>query len=157
MNATVMTTGPGVIMATATASRNWRSFNQWKRSTTPPYKNGTMARPLPKTNAPASAKNQPIFQSVPAVASPWTPLSIQLQSDHGATANIPAEPLGMDLTALATTPLSTNSQMASDSLQAVTSALSMKMPHSRRSPASVSFSSFCTLRAMMEMTAAPIP
>jgi hypothetical protein len=29
MKATVMTTGPGVIMATATASRNWRSFSQW--------------------------------------------------------------------------------------------------------------------------------
>jgi hypothetical protein len=36
MNAVVMTTGPGVIIATATASRNCRSVSQWKRSTTPP-------------------------------------------------------------------------------------------------------------------------
>ena len=56
MNATVMTTGPGVIMATATASRNCRSLSQWNSFTTPPWRNGTMARPLPKTKAPASAK-----------------------------------------------------------------------------------------------------
>src|SRR5216683_8305951 len=29
MNAAVMTTGPGVIIATAIASRNWRSVSQW--------------------------------------------------------------------------------------------------------------------------------
>ncbi len=56
MKATVMTTGPGVIMATATASRNCRSVSQCISSTTPPCRNGTMARPLPNTNAPASAK-----------------------------------------------------------------------------------------------------
>ena len=64
MNATVITTGPGVIIATATASRNWRSLSQWNSPTTPPCRNGTIARPLPKTKAPASAKYQPIRQSV---------------------------------------------------------------------------------------------
>src|SRR5712664_1273312 len=29
MNPDVITTGPGVIMATATASTNWRSVSQW--------------------------------------------------------------------------------------------------------------------------------
>jgi hypothetical protein len=36
MNPDVMTTGPGVIIATATASRNCRSSSQWKPWTTPP-------------------------------------------------------------------------------------------------------------------------
>src|SRR5213592_2948141 len=36
MNATVITTGPGVIIETATASRNCRSVSQWNCSTTPP-------------------------------------------------------------------------------------------------------------------------
>ena len=63
MNATVMTTGPGVIIATATASRNWRSVSQWNWLTTPPCMNGTIARPLPKTNEPASAKYRPTWPS----------------------------------------------------------------------------------------------
>src|SRR2546428_13162854 len=66
MNATVMTTGPGVIIATATASRNCRSLSQWKSSTTPPCRKGTIASPLPKTNAPASVKYQAIRQSSPS-------------------------------------------------------------------------------------------
>ncbi len=53
MKPVVMTTGPGVIMATATASTNWRSVSQAYSLTTPPYRNGTMARPLPKTKLPA--------------------------------------------------------------------------------------------------------
>src|SRR5258705_5159446 len=52
MNPTVITTGPGVIIATATASTNCRSVSQWCSLTTPPYRNGTMARPLPKTKGP---------------------------------------------------------------------------------------------------------
>src|SRR6266850_5826216 len=51
MNATVITTGPGVIIATATASRNWCSFSQPNCWTTPWCKNGMMASPLPKTDA----------------------------------------------------------------------------------------------------------
>jgi hypothetical protein len=41
-----------VIIATATASRNWASFSQWNSPTTPPRRKGTIARPLPKTKAP---------------------------------------------------------------------------------------------------------
>src|ERR1044071_284550 len=63
MNPTVITTGPGVIIATATASRNSCSLSQPYSLTTPPYKNGTMASPLPKTNAPAFVKNQASCQS----------------------------------------------------------------------------------------------
>src|SRR5713101_9168300 len=70
MNATVMTTGPGVIIATATASRNWRSFSQWKLSTTPPCRNGTIARPLPNTKAPASVKYQAIRHNSPGAGPP---------------------------------------------------------------------------------------
>jgi hypothetical protein len=62
MKPTVMTTGPGVIMATATASTNCLSFSQWCSVTTPPYRNGTMASPDPKTKAPALAKNTPICE-----------------------------------------------------------------------------------------------
>ena len=70
MNATVMTTGPGVIIATATASRNCRSVSQWNSFTTPPWRNGTMARPLPNTNAPANAKYVRIFHSIGPDAAP---------------------------------------------------------------------------------------
>src|ERR1044071_3079442 len=62
MNATVMTTGPGVIIATATASRNWCSFSQPNCCTTPCCKNGTIARPPPNTKAPALVKNKRICQ-----------------------------------------------------------------------------------------------
>src|SRR2546423_12193600 len=64
MNPTVITTGPGVIIATATASTNCRSVSQRCSFTTPPYRNGTIARPLPKTNAPALAKNKKTCHSV---------------------------------------------------------------------------------------------
>src|SRR5258708_5790522 len=67
MNPTVITTGPGVIIATATASRNCCSLSQPYSFTTPPYKKGTMASPLPKTKAPAFVKNQAISQSLDSV------------------------------------------------------------------------------------------
>src|SRR5215207_6526128 len=73
MNATVMTTGPGVIIATATASRNSWSVSQWNWVTTPPCRNGTIASPLPKTKAPASAKYQPMVSSVAVDAGPASP------------------------------------------------------------------------------------
>src|ERR1051326_3862731 len=56
MNAAVITTGPGVSMATAIASRNCRSVSQRCSVTTPEYRKGTMARPLPNTKVPALAK-----------------------------------------------------------------------------------------------------
>src|SRR5262245_38074359 len=70
MNATVMTTGPGVIIETATASRNCRSVSQWYLSTTPPCRNGTMASPLPNTNNAALAKYARIVTNEVAVAEP---------------------------------------------------------------------------------------
>ena len=58
---------------------------------------------------------------------------------------------------MATTPESRNTQTISLSVQAVTSALTAKIPHSSQSRASVILTSFTALRAMMAMTAAPIP
>src|SRR5262245_38332868 len=63
MKPTVITTGPGVIIATATASTNCRSVNHWLCVTTPPHRKGTIAKPLPNTNAPASPKNTAILVS----------------------------------------------------------------------------------------------
>src|ERR1700738_955805 len=65
MKATVITTGPGVSMATATASRNSWSVSHRYSCTTPPYRKGTMARPLPKPKAPALVKNQRIWPRTP--------------------------------------------------------------------------------------------
>src|SRR6267143_1430735 len=70
--ATVITTGPGVIIATATASRNCRSSSQWKSFTTPPCRKGTMASPLPNTTEPAIVKNQRIFRRTGIVAGAQT-------------------------------------------------------------------------------------
>src|SRR2546421_12044342 len=72
MKPDVITTGPGVIMATATASTNWRSVSQWCPCTTPPYKKGMMASPLPKTKAPAAVKKVKSAHSVP----PETPTAV---------------------------------------------------------------------------------
>src|SRR6266480_640827 len=70
MNATVITTGPGVIIETATASMNCRSVSQWNWRTTPPYRNGTVAIPLPYTKRLAPAKYVSIFHSPPTDAGP---------------------------------------------------------------------------------------
>src|SRR5258707_768081 len=68
MKVAVMTTGPGVIRPIATASMNWRLVSQWCWATTPSRRNGTMARPLPKMNAPALRKNKPRETRTPADA-----------------------------------------------------------------------------------------
>src|SRR5260221_8601302 len=68
MKVAVMTTGPGVIRPIATASMNWRLVSQWCWATTPSRRNGTMARPLPKMNAPALRKNRPRDIRTPAEA-----------------------------------------------------------------------------------------
>src|SRR5207247_10904005 len=86
MNATVITTGPGVIIDTATASRNCRSVSQWNCSTTPPWRNGTIARPLPNTNSPAAAKYQKTFQSTPRDAAPMRP--DVSHAGNGATSSV---------------------------------------------------------------------
>src|SRR2546429_9749271 len=75
MNAAVITTGPGVIIATATASTNWRSVSQWNFATTPPYKNGTIANPLPNTKAPAFKKKRNRTPTVTIDARPGIPVS----------------------------------------------------------------------------------
>ena len=62
-----------------------------------------------------------------------------------------------DRTISATTPEARNSQMISDSVQAVVSALTPNSAHSSRSFPRVSFTSLSALRAMMAMTAAPMP
>src|SRR5256885_4327533 len=69
-NTAVITTGPGVIMPIATASRNSRSDSQPKSWTTPCWRNGTIARPDPNVNAPALKKKIPIATSVAGSADP---------------------------------------------------------------------------------------
>src|SRR5207249_5387394 len=85
MNATVVTTGPAVSIETASASRNCRSVSQWNCSTTPPCRNGTIARPLPNTNSPAAAKYQNTFQSTPTDTAPVRP--DVGHAGHGATSS----------------------------------------------------------------------
>src|SRR5438309_10648036 len=93
MNATVMTIGPGVSMATATASRNCLSLSQPYCCTTPPYRNGTIARPLPKTKAPAFAKNHRICPSTSGVAATTKHAGAEcLSQAGGACANIATRP-----------------------------------------------------------------
>src|SRR5437870_2419601 len=88
MNATVITTGPGVIMETATASMNWRSVSQWNCWTTPPYRNGTIASPLPKTNNAAPAKYARIFHSTPTEARPPRPVASPGAAGRSASAGV---------------------------------------------------------------------
>src|SRR5436190_17366004 len=130
MNATVITTGPGVIIDTATASRNCRSVSQWNCSTTPPCRNGTIASPLPNTNSPAAAKYANTFQSSPTDAAPVTP-DVR-HAGHGATSSAL---LGTDGRVRARanrgmSPEATISQMISRAVQAVTMRLIAKGPQS---------------------------
>src|SRR5688500_18344345 len=102
MKPTVITTGPGVIIATATASRNCRSSSQPYRWTTPACRKGTMARPLPKTKAPASVKYAAILRSVaPEAGCPVSPVRraggrrlSRPRGDHHPPLRLPALPLG---------------------------------------------------------------
>ncbi len=153
MKATVMTTGPGVIIATATASRNCRSLSHWKSVTTPPWRKGTIARPLPKTKAPASAKYHAMRQSVLASAGPCSPLT---RSGQGITRAARARCAGSRRSRYVT-PAARKSQTISDSVHAVTAALARKRTHSATSRSSVLRASFQALRAMIAMTAAPMP
>jgi hypothetical protein len=59
----------GVIIATATESTNCCSLSQAYSFTTPAYKKGTIAKPLPKTKAPALPKNRKIFHKTESVES----------------------------------------------------------------------------------------
>src|SRR2546427_10828411 len=153
MNATVMTTGPGVIIATATASRNWRSFSQWKPSTTPPCRNGTIASPLPKTNAPASVKYQAMRQSSP---SPGPRMPEMSQGGMSSADAVPADGRPA-LASSAAKPQPKKIQMISFSVQPVTTALIANSAMSTGSRPTVARVSLYALRTMTAMTAAPIP
>src|SRR5262245_12587675 len=117
MKPTVMTTGPGVIMATATASMNWRSVSQWWSRTTPPYKNGMTARPLPNTNAPAVAKNTNIVTTVfkSAVAS-WATNGASGSGIKLVAVDLNHFTFGGVFTSQTTTPAAMNSRTFSDSV-----------------------------------------
>src|SRR6266581_1875060 len=154
MAATVITTGPGVIIETATASRNCRSVSQRNCSTTPPWRNGTMARPLPNTKSPAAAKYANTFQSTPTDAAPVRP--DVSHPGHGATTSTL---LGIDGRTRARansgmSPETTKSQMISLAVQAVTMRLTAKSPQSNRSRPRVVRASLAALHVIIAMTAA---
>src|ERR1700674_659725 len=122
MKPTVITTGPGVIIATATASTNCLSVSQWFSVTTPPYRNGTIAKPEPNTKAPALAKKTPIWVSSDQS---WLATTAEaVGSCIAATALMP--PLGNHLGGArqnhTTRPAAINSQAISDSVITVTAA-----------------------------------
>ena len=154
MKATVMTTGPGVIIATATASRNCCSLSQWNLFTTPPCKNGTIASPLPKTKEPASAKYHAIVTSTPVPATPWIPEEHPRQERCSSAWTVP----------FGSSPDEhrddTRRQKEPNDLRfgpGVATPLMAKMVQRSVSFERVSLTSLTTLRAMMAMTAAPMP
>src|SRR5437016_2310722 len=157
MNATVITTGPGVIIETATASRNCRSVSQWNCSTTPPCRKGTIASPLPNTNSPAAAKYANTFQSTPTDATPVRP--DVSHAGHGATSNALLASDGRTRARASSgmNPEATKTQTISLAVQAVTATLTANSPQSNRSRPSVARASFAALRAMIAITAAPMP
>src|SRR5688572_18318739 len=122
-----------------------------------------MASPLPKTNAPASAKYHAMLHSVPAEAAAPNPVIDQAGHDHptGSDKALMADAarphLGGALMNKESTPLPKNNHTISDSVQAVTTALTMNRAQSRRSLLSVILPNFHTLRPMIAMTAAPMP
>src|SRR3990172_6045827 len=124
MNPTVITTGPGVTIATATASRNSWSFSQPYSFTTPLYRNGTMASPLPNTNAPALVKNSRICPSVFKSASGTLGQAIPSGSTAAAIGPVPPQnTFGGVFTSQTSTPAPRNSHTDSDSVMVVTAAL----------------------------------
>ena len=138
MKATVMTTGPGVIIATATASRNWRSVSQWscvhdaRRAGTArsPARCRTRTRPPRRSRARC-------WSSSGRVASRAVAASVRRASRaparHDRASRGDASPRGAR-TSSATTPAARNSQTISDSVQAVaTRARRRRATHSSRS------------------------
>src|SRR5215831_8773407 len=133
MKAAVMTTGPGVIIATAIASRNWRSVSQWWLRTTPPYRNGTIASPLPKTNAPAFRKKRVSVPRTPTETTPWTPVNHHPPSGARACLDALVKKDEGFFTTIDTTPHSTNSQTISEPVQTVVIATAANSTHRNRS------------------------
>ena len=100
------------------ASRSW--------STTPPCRKGTMARPLPKTKAPASAKYQAIVSSsARGCRARAGPRRVQATARRRRAATEARRRLDQHAT---TTPQTRKSQTISDSVQAVTPAMRAKSP-----------------------------
>src|SRR2546425_8166796 len=160
MNVAVMTTGPGVIRPIATASRNCPSVSQWWSWTTPWRRNGTMARPLPKMNAPALKKNQPNASSVPPPAPNRRPLPAtgprpstagtaggrgRRSQRGGASRTIMSRPAAMNSTAI------------SAPVTAVTTPSTALMVHSRQSRRLVIRASLYAATAMIAITAGGVP
>jgi hypothetical protein len=114
-----------VIIDTATASMNCRSVSQWNCCTTPPYRNGTIASPLPKTNSPAPAKYARIFHNTPTDAGPPRPVASPGAVGRNARARVVGA-VCRPRTSIGTSPHNRNTQTISDSVQAVTSALAVK-------------------------------
>src|SRR6266496_3447736 len=146
-----------IVTMTAGASRNWRSVSQRNCSTTPPWRNGTIASPLPNTNSPAAAKYQNTFQSTPTDTAPVRP--DVSHAGHGATSSALVGIAGRARAreSRGTNPDATNTQMISVAVQAVTMRLTANSPHSSGSCPSVARASFAALRAMIAITAAPTP
>src|SRR5919202_147082 len=132
MKPTVMTTGPGVIIATATASRNCCSFSQPYSFTTPLYKNGTIASPLPNTKAPAFAKNKPSAVSFVDVVVILTCASKPVMGSEIPLV-VRVRGLTPTFTNQTSTPAHRNTQIFSSSVQMVKPADRAKMAHSNRS------------------------
>ena len=115
-----------------------------------------MARPLPNTNAPASAKYQ-VIHNVAELAGPCSPLTHH--ASHGATDNgrQARRNCGPVRTSGTTKPHSRKIQTISDSVQAVTMALTANSSHRSQSCDKVMRVSLTALRAIIAITAAPMP
>ncbi len=111
-----------------------------------------MASPLPKTKAPALAKNQK--SENPVVAPP--PL-VAASATGGRTTSSDARRVFHIWIIQATTPPPVMSERISVCVTAVASALTTKIAQSSPSRPSVRRTSLYALRRMMAMTAAPMP
>src|SRR5690606_3890802 len=114
----------------ATASTNCCSVSQPNSFTTPPYKKGTIARPLPKTNAPAFVKNQAICHSFSdGVAN----AAVVIATATGAVSNAGKIFFGGAFNSQVTIPPARISQMLSDSVSHVDTARTIKITHNNLS------------------------
>ena len=160
MNAAVITTGPGVISPMATASRNCRCVNQWCWLTTPSRRNGTMARPLPKMNAPALRKNRRHQRAASGEARQDLERGAGARHGHGRGRR-PSAPLmrasrrnrGGASTSTMSRPAPTNSRAISAPVTAVITRMARVIAQSFGSRLSVRRASLTTATAMIAMTA----
>ena len=158
MKATVMTTGPGVIIATATASRNCRSVSQWKLVDDPAVKE--------RDDRQAAAEDE---RARLGEVERDLPSSGQLTAGAGDRRRRPRrsdaerqerrEPRGRAPAhqQRQRRPTPRKSQTISDSVQAVDDGADREERPQQPILPSVSFTSLSALRAMIAMTAAPMP